>query len=523
MYAPLPPGWEEKRAPDGRAYYVCHTTQQTSWERPAAAPAMATAVAMPLPPPPAPQLPPRAEQMPPGWEEKRAPDGRSYYVNHRTQCTQWTSPVHGSATEVPQPPQPPVAAHVYQGSAPAVAQAYQGQGAPAAVAMAYHGAPAPGAVAQVYHGAPAPGAVAQVYHGAAAPGVVAQVYHGAQAPGVVAQVYQGPPQASAAMAQVYQGQASSQGSPAPILHSGRTKALLVGCNYKGTRNALNGCVNDVQRMRTYLQGQGFAQLVVLTDDSQDRDRMPTRDNIVKGLKWLVEGAGRGDSLFFHFSGHGSQKEDISGDEADGYDETIVPCDMKQITDDELHALCIAPLPDGARLTSIMDCCHSGTGLDLPFNFTQGKGWVTDDCPAFSRGDVQLFSGCEDDACSADTFQNFKAGGAMTNAFLKALGQDPMPLYPEFMAALNRAMKSHGFKQKPQLSSSQRFGLADRIFSLTQGFVPNGNAQIGRVMQPGRAPRRRKKEKRSGMGGMMGGGMQGMMAVGMGAALMSSFF
>ena len=40
------------------------------------------------------------------------------------------------------------------------------------------------------------------------------------------------------------------------------------------------------------------------------------------MKWLLGGVQSGDSLFFHFSGHGSQVIDHSGDEEDGLDETI---------------------------------------------------------------------------------------------------------------------------------------------------------------------------------------------------------
>ena len=36
--APLPPGWEEKKTPDGKPYYVDHNTKTTHWERPSAAP-----------------------------------------------------------------------------------------------------------------------------------------------------------------------------------------------------------------------------------------------------------------------------------------------------------------------------------------------------------------------------------------------------------------------------------------------------------------------------------------------------
>ena len=34
--APLPPGWEEKKTPDGKPYYVDHNTKTTHWERPPA-------------------------------------------------------------------------------------------------------------------------------------------------------------------------------------------------------------------------------------------------------------------------------------------------------------------------------------------------------------------------------------------------------------------------------------------------------------------------------------------------------
>lgn len=35
--------------------------------------------------------------LPPGWELKYAPDGRAYYVDHATKTTHWTLPEHISA------------------------------------------------------------------------------------------------------------------------------------------------------------------------------------------------------------------------------------------------------------------------------------------------------------------------------------------------------------------------------------------------------------------------------------------
>jgi hypothetical protein len=112
-------------------------------------------------------------------------------------------------------------------------------------------------------------------------------------------------------------------------------------------------------------------MVILTDDQQNPAAHPTRANILRAMQWLVADARPNDNLFFHYSGHGGQTEDLDGDEEDGYDETIYPVDFKQagqIIDDEMHWIMVRPLPAGCRLTAIMDCCHSGSALDLPYEY-----------------------------------------------------------------------------------------------------------------------------------------------------------
>ena len=89
---------------------------------------------------------------------------------------------------------------------------------------------------------------------------------------------------------------------------GNKKAVLIGINYlRHQRGRLKGCINDVKNMEGFLQQRGFnsANMRVLTDDLQDSSRQPTKANILRDLRWLVQGAQPGDSLFFHFSGHGS--------------------------------------------------------------------------------------------------------------------------------------------------------------------------------------------------------------------------
>ena len=88
------------------------------------------------------------------------------------------------------------------------------------------------------------------------------------------------------------------------------KALLVGINrYKIPGADLQGCVNDVTNLRDCLLkyfGATLGNIRVLTD------ARATRAGILDGLAWLTKEAKAGDSLVFHFSGHGSQIRDVDG-------------------------------------------------------------------------------------------------------------------------------------------------------------------------------------------------------------------
>lgn len=75
------------------------------------------------------------------------------------------------------------------------------------------------------------------------------------------------------------------------------------------------------------------------------------------------------------TGHGGRLRDDNGDEEDGYDETLVPLDYEeagQIRDDDLFKILVHPMPEGVTVTCVMDCCHSGTVLDLPYKYIAGE-------------------------------------------------------------------------------------------------------------------------------------------------------
>lgn len=139
------------------------------------------------------------------------------------------------------------------------------------------------------------------------------------------------------------------------------KAVLVGCNYPGTKAELHGCINDVRRIHTSLLDRfQFQQdnIIVLVDTDRTSTQ-PTGANIKRALNKLVDDSQPGDVLFFHYSGHGVRLPAETGEDDDtGYDECIVPCDMNLITDDDFREI-VDKVPNGVKLTLVSDSCHSG--------------------------------------------------------------------------------------------------------------------------------------------------------------------
>ena len=93
------------------------------------------------------------------------------------------------------------------------------------------------------------------------------------------------------------------------------------------------------------------------------DEQGTRANIVAALNRLVSVARPDDVVYVHYSGHGSQVQDLNGDESDGLDETIVPQDgrsgdVPDIVDDELDVIFSKLRAKSAVI--VLDSCHSGT-------------------------------------------------------------------------------------------------------------------------------------------------------------------
>jgi len=258
------------------------------------------------------------------------------------------------------------------------------------------------------------------------------------------------------------------------------RALTVGINYPGQASELRGCVNDSHTVkRLLIEEFGFED----SDITQVLDNDATTDRMKRELVKLVDGARPGDVLFFHYSGHGSQIIDKSGEEGDGLDEILCPVDLnwqdKVIVDDFLKTV-FDSVPAGVNLTILLDCCNSGGGVDAVEEFQTEAGEARDAVGRHGRymepppeikaqmanlpkqvrtrsilrnvdSTCMLITGAQAHQTAADALIDGTYQGATTYALDRAVrGLGRSATYYQVIHHLNQFMKDFGFTQRPQL-------------------------------------------------------------------------
>ncbi len=187
----------------------------------------------------------------------------------------------------------------------------------------------------------------------------------------------------------------------------RIVGYVSAANYYGDpQNRLNGCVNDLLDWQSLLLKSGAKQkdITVVSDDPKRQDIYPSKENYLKNFERAVSTLKSGDVFVFTWSGHGSYTRDKNFDEKDGRDEVICAADGKNITDDELKAV-LKKIPKGVNSFVFMDCCHSGSNLDLANSLDNQESNKKED-PNLSF--VFGFAGCQDNQVSLDVLSKDKS-------------------------------------------------------------------------------------------------------------------
>lgn len=277
------------------------------------------------------------------------------------------------------------------------------------------------------------------------------------------------------------------------------RALLVGVNnYRDPQiQDLGGCVNDVLNVRAILK-EHFkfedAGIHVLTDERA------TCANIRDRLHQLVYASKDGDATVFHFSGHGSQIRDRSGDElTDQLDELICPHDMDWnrretfLIDDDLSSIFEEggwSLSSNQAMEVILDCCHSGTGLRGMMGLCARRPAIGGHvnrytpppidilCRSMDAGELPierlflknmhlsepvLWSGCRANQTCADAFIEGKYNGAFTFHLCNLIRKGFTERFG-LIEAVRKALQNNDFDQVPQLETEREGKLTSTIFS-----------------------------------------------------------
>jgi hypothetical protein len=286
------------------------------------------------------------------------------------------------------------------------------------------------------------------------------------------------------------------------------RALLIGIGKYEVLPRLPGSKNDIDLVHQVLVSRyGFS------DDHVDevRDEAATRAGVLSALNKIVKEAGPKDVVYIHYSGHGSQVQDLNGDEPeDQLDETIVPQDgrtegIPDITDDELETI-LSQLKTSQAVV-VLDSCHSGTatrGLEVRVRFVpaddrvalyQKNNVTTRAIVPLNKHAYVLFSGAASHEEALDGPVDGRYHGFFTHSLFKSLqaaptGASTREIFAGAKSELKRIQNQFGRTSmpEPQLEASKA-RMEQPLFALNSqaGATPQTESESARrswvIVQP----------------------------------------
>jgi hypothetical protein len=257
---------------------------------------------------------------------------------------------------------------------------------------------------------------------------------------------------------------------------GRRKAFIVGINYTGTRNQLNGCINDANNIKALLSSWGFSIDYFMTE-FESGVNYASKANILTNLTNFINSLVPDDTAFIQYSGHGSLINDTSNDEISGKDSVIVPMDYTSsgfIVDDNIRSILVQARA-GVNIFSVFDSCNSGSVCDFRYNlydtsyrsdptrklrtfieseWIQRQDIIINNRYSETDANIISLSGCKDNQFAYEVSYNGQPGGALSIVLLKILKHfTPNVLIPNLLFDIKAVLNS---LQTPSLMTSNAF-------------------------------------------------------------------
>ena len=222
-------------------------------------------------------------------------------------------------------------------------------------------------------------------------------------------------------------------------------ALVIGIDYDGD---LPGCIHDADRMENFLLDQDYSVYKICGQSA-------TWNHIVWAITAICGASYTGmfQELFIYYSGHGTRVTDTTGDELDGHDEAIVTSDNYAISDDLFHTY-LSWVPSWVKVKILMDCCHSGTAMDLAYRWYPETDAHMRNYMKSYNADIQMISGCMDDQVANEVTVNGTPQGVMTTLFLAYMRGDLSNWSKDIARKITESLAVSGWAQRPLFSSSR---------------------------------------------------------------------
>ncbi|KAH0430363.1 hypothetical protein CcaCcLH18_07875 [Colletotrichum camelliae] len=234
-------------------------------------------------------------------------------------------------------------------------------------------------------------------------------------------------------------------------------------------NNLNGCLKDVEAIRTFLRKELqlnepsvlTSSLAALAENEPARpaeppDRWPTFANIKREFDIVYNGARAGDLFYFHFSGHGAELQPIDGSpNASPREPSLLTadfcCGKPAVRGWQLNKWLKRMSDKHVRIAVTIDSCHSGGAWRDDDHIRTPAGWTTvlnlptdkeaaeeagfrsvlrdgelEKCWSIAPDRLTVMTACESHEKASDKTLDDQAGGAFTHALLGYLKQQPVP-------------------------------------------------------------------------------------------------
>ncbi|NEQ23242.1 MAG: caspase family protein, partial [Microcoleus sp. SIO2G3] len=281
-------------------------------------------------------------------------------------------------------------------------------------------------------------------------------------------------------------------------------ALLVGIDrYSGSVRPLEGCVNDVNAIATYLEERLDRNQYQLHVEKLLNEQA-TRQAIIAKFQQHLSQATHEDVALFYYSGHGSQEpapQEFWHLELDRLDETLVCWDSRtsdwDLADKELAYLIAQAAKNNPHFVIVLDCCHSGSGTrdaeqkvrhtpaarrprtvqDFIFSLQElesiaptaeggASGWN------LPQGRRIVLAGCQDQELASEYSGDNQPRGAFSYFLLDTLQKANGTLtYRELFKRSSALVRSRIKNQTPQIEVSQAEDLDLPFFNDAAAIAP----------------------------------------------------